>query len=183
MLQGTPGQVAALVRDGKATVGVTHVPEQLPRETLAVPFLTSPRILVAPPGHPLLKAKALTLEKIAQYPLIVQHSLREQGGRIVRRFQDAGVEVNIVVQALDSDVIKTYVGAGLGVGIIPAFTHSAARDRGIRARDVGELFAPSESVVVVRRQSHLQKYVYQFLEELDPALEQRQLEPLIFAEA
>ncbi|QDL38566.1 LysR substrate-binding domain-containing protein [Rhodoferax sediminis] len=180
VLQGTPGQIAELVRDGKATLGVTHAPEQLPRETVPVPFLTSPRVLVTPPGHPLLKTKALTLEKIAQSALIVQHSARPRGSRIVRKFVEAGLEVNVVVQALDSDVIKTYVGAGLGVGIIPAFTWSASRDRAVRARDVGHLFEPSESVVLLRRQSHLQKYVYRFLEELHPSLEQRRLEQLVF---
>lgn len=180
VLQGTPGQTAELVRDGKAVLGVTHAPEQLPRETVKVPFLTSGRLLVAPPGHPLLKARALTLEKIAQYPLVVQYSSRSQGARVVRKFVEAGLEVNVVVQALDSDVIKTYVGAGLGVGIIPAFTFSADRDRGVRSRDVSRLFDPSESVVLLRRQSHLQKYVYRFLEELHPALEQRRLEQLVF---
>jgi DNA-binding transcriptional LysR family regulator len=55
VLQGTPGQTADLVRDGKATLGVTHAPGELPKETVAVPFLTSQRVLVAPAGHPLLK--------------------------------------------------------------------------------------------------------------------------------
>jgi LysR family cys regulon transcriptional activator len=180
VLQGTPGQAADLVRDGKATLAVTHSPGELPKETVAAPFLTSPRVLIAPPGHALLKEKELTLEKIAAHPLIVSHSARPGGSRILQRLDQAGLEATVAVQALDSDVIKTYVAAGLGIGIIPAFGYSQQRDRTLRARDVGHLFEPAVSVVVLRRQSLLQRYVYQFLEELDPALERRRIEELVF---
>ena len=140
VLQGAPEQVAELVREGKVTIGVTHLPPQLPKEIVAVPFLTSHRALVTRVGHPLLKKKNLTLEELAPYPIIVQHSSRPQGARILRKFQQAGFDVNIVVQALDADVVKTYVAAGLGIGIIPAFSYSAREDRGLRVRDVGHLF-------------------------------------------
>jgi DNA-binding transcriptional LysR family regulator len=129
VLQGTPGQTAELVRDGKATLGVTHAPGELPKETVAVPFLTSQRVLVAPAGHPLLKEEELTLAKIAEHPLIVSHSARPGGSRILQRLEEAGLEANVVVQALDPDVIKTYVVAGLGIGIIPAFGFAPHRDR------------------------------------------------------
>ena len=180
VLQGAPEQVAELVREGKVAIGVTHLPPQLPKEIVAVPFRTSHRALVMPVGHPLLKQKNLTLEKLAPYPLIVQHSSRPQGARILRKFQQAGFDVNIVVQALDADVVKTYVAAGLGIGIIPAFTYSAREDRGLRVRDVGHLFDDAVSAVLLRRQSHLPHYVYAFVENLDPALEHRRLETLVF---
>jgi LysR family cys regulon transcriptional activator len=183
VLQGTPGQTAELVRDGKATLGVTHAPGELPKETVAIPFLTSQRVLVAPAGHPLLKEEELTLAKIAEHPLIVSHSARPGGSRILQRLEEAGLEANVVVQALDPDVIKTYVVAGLGIGIIPAFGFAPHRDRALRARDVGHLFEPAVSVVVLRRHSLLQKYVYQFLEELEPSLERRRLDELVFDEA
>ena len=136
-------------------------------------------MLVTRVGHPLLKKKNLTLEELAPYPIIVQHSSRPQGARILRKFQQAGFEVNIVVQALDADVVKTYVAAGLGIGIIPAFSYSAREDRGLRVRDVGHLFDDAVSAVLLRRQSHLQHYVYAFLENLDPSLEHRRLEQLV----
>ncbi len=180
VLQGTPGQTANLVRDGKATLGVTHEPPELPRETVAVPFLTSPRLLVAPPGHPLLEVEVLSLADIAAHPLVLLHSARPGGPRIVRTLDEAGLEPNVVVQAQDSDVVKAYVGAGLGVGIIPAFCYSAARDCALGARDVGHLFEPAVSVVLLRRQGHLLKYVYEFISELDASLDRRTLEALVF---
>jgi DNA-binding transcriptional LysR family regulator len=183
VVQGSIDHVADVVRQGKATVGVAHLPPSVPDDVIAIPFLTAHRVLVAPAGHPLLKAKNLTLEKIAAYPLIISHSPRPEGARIVRKFQQAGVEANIVVQALDTDVIKAYVIGGVGVGIIPAFSYSSREDRGLRVRDVGHLFEDSVSAVLLRRQSHLQRYVYTFLENLDPALDRRRLEELVFEQA
>jgi LysR family cys regulon transcriptional activator len=179
VLQGTPDHVAELVRDGSAALGITHLPAQVPKELLVVPFLTSPRVLVVPQGHPLLKEKTLTLEKLAAHPVIAPYSSRPEGARILRKFQEANLQVNLVVQALNADVVKTYVGAGLGVGIIPAFSYSARRDRGLRMREVGHLFDPAVSVLLLRRHSHLQHYVYSFIAQLDAALERHLLEKLM----
>jgi DNA-binding transcriptional LysR family regulator len=178
--QGTPEQVAELVRDGKVLAGITHVPLQLPKEIVVVPFLSSRQVLVTPVGHPLLDEKELTLERLAAYPLIVQSPAQVQGERVVGRFRDAGIRVNLAVQALDSDVKKTYVAAGLGIAIIPAFNYSEARDSELRVRDVDHLFGPSPSAILLRRRSHLPRYVYDFFEQLDPALDRRRIESLIF---
>ena len=178
--QGTPEQVAELVRDGKVALGVVHPPAQLPREIVAVPFFLSRLVLVMPLNHPLLKEKALTLEKLASYPLIVQNPARPQGAKILRQFQQAGLQVNLAVQALDADVMKTYVAAGLGIAVIPAFTYSAKNDRGLRVRDVDHLFGPTPSAVLLKRQSYLKHFVYAFLEQLDPTLARGRVEALIF---
>jgi LysR family transcriptional regulator, cys regulon transcriptional activator len=183
VLQGAPGQVAELVRDGKASVGVTHLPEAVPPEVLSVPFLTSPRLLVLPPGHPLTKQRTLTLEKLAAHPIIIPYSARTGGARVLRKFQEAGLDVHVAVQALDADVIKTYVEAGLGIGIIPAFSHSARKDRGLRVRSVAHLFEPAVSAVMLRRGSHLPQVVFQFLGELDEALAPQRLQPLLVGDA
>ncbi len=98
----------------------------------------------------------------------------------MRKFQDAGLELNVSVQALDADVAKTYVEAGLGVGIIPDYTYSPRKDRGLRMRNASHLFEPAISAVLLRRQSQLPKYVYQFLSELDASLEPSALQALVF---
>jgi LysR family cys regulon transcriptional activator len=147
---------------------------------VAIPFRPLGLALLAPAGHPLLRVKELTLEKIAAHPVIAQSASRPQGGGVARKFAEAGLEVDMPVDALDADVTKTYVSAGLGVGIIPAFTYSAARDRGLRARDVSHLFDASETVVLLKRDSHLPDYTYAFLEMLDATLERRRLQGLVF---
>ena len=80
-------------------------------------------------GGELSEAVREPLEKLAAYPLIVQNPARPQGARIVGQFQRAGLEVKVAVQALDADVMKTYVAAGLGIAVIPAFAYSAEHDQ------------------------------------------------------
>jgi DNA-binding transcriptional LysR family regulator len=180
VLQGTPDEVARLVRDGKAALAVTHEPGDLPGETVSLPFLASRRMVVAPVGHRVLKEKTLTLEKLAAHPLIIPRSSRPDGPRIVQKFEQAGLVPHVAMQAIDADVTKTYVLSGLGIGVIPEFSYPATKDRGLRVLEAGHLFGPAVSVVVLRRQSHLQKSVLQFLEELDPALDRHRIEQVVF---
>ncbi|MDF3836693.1 LysR substrate-binding domain-containing protein [Cupriavidus basilensis] len=173
---GNPDEVAGLVRDGMASLGVTHRPNDLPRDTVAVPFLSSSQLLVMPTGHPLQNERNFGLEAIARYPLVIQSPSRPQGAQVARSFQKAGIEVKVTVEALDADVIKTYVGAGLGVGVIPAFTYSPGKDIGLAVRDVAYLFDPAVSVILLRRHGNLKKYLFDFIAELSPALDQSVLE-------
>lgn len=178
--QGAPEQVAELVRDGKATIGVIHMPPQLPPEVIAVPFRQTRQVLALPAGHPLLQERELTLEKLAAYPLVVQSPARPQGARILRKFEQAGLEVKLSVQALDADVMKTYVEAGLGISIIPAFLYSQQQDTGLRVREIEHLFPPAVSAILLRRRSYLRPCAYAFLEQLDPTLDRQRVEALLF---
>jgi DNA-binding transcriptional LysR family regulator len=177
--QSTPQEAAQLVRDGKTMVGITHEPPELPKGVFSVPFLISQRALITLPDHPLLEEESLTLAKISEYPLILHHSTRPVGPRILERLRQAGLEVNLAVEAINADVAKSYVAAGLGVGIVAGFCFSTQNDPGLRARDVGHLFDPAISVVMLRKQSMLQKFTYRFLEYLHPSLEHARLEALV----
>lgn len=178
--QGSPEQVAQLVRDGKVAFGVVHLPPNVPKEIVAVPFLLSRQVLVLPANHPLLLEEELTLEKLASYPLIMQNPARPQGARILRRFEEAGLKVKVAVQALDADVMKTYVASGLGIAVIPEYSYCAEQDRGLRVREVDRLFGPTSSAVLLRRQSYLPRFAFTFLELLDATLEHRRMEALVF---
>jgi LysR family cys regulon transcriptional activator len=178
--QGPPEQVAALVRDGKATVGVIHMPPEVPNEVVALPFMSIPQALALPAGHPLIDEPDLTLEKLAAFPLIIQSPARPQGARILRVFEQAGLQVNLSVQALDADVMKAYVAAGLGISIIPAFIYSPEHDHGLRTRDIAHLFPPVVSAVLLRRRSFMRPSVYAFLERMSPELHRHRIEGLVF---
>lgn len=180
--QGSPDQVAELVRDGKATLGVIHLPPQLPKEVVAAPFLSTRQVLALPVGHPLLDAPELTLARIAAYPLIMQSPARPQGTRILQRFEQAGLEVDVAVQALDADVMKAYVAAGLGIAVIPGFLHAPEQDPALRVRDIDHLFPPAVSAVLLRRRSVLHKGVYALLEHLSAVLDRRRVDALVFEE-
>lgn len=180
VLQGLPNQIADMVREGKVLIGVAHLPEELPKELMAAPFLHSPPLVVAPHGHTVLTSPSLTLEALARHPVIVQHSARRQGGRIIQKFREAGIELVPAVQSLDVDIVKSYTAAGMGVGIIPAFSFSDQDKTSLGFRDASHLFDPFVSVLLVQRNSLLQKHVYAMLELIDPALARDRLEPLIF---
>jgi LysR family transcriptional regulator, cys regulon transcriptional activator len=180
VLQGLHDQVGQLVRDAKVSFGLTHQPRDVPADVVAVPFRTLELALVAPAGHPLLRRRELTLERIAAYPLIAQNPWRPQGAGILARFREAGLELDLRIDAPDADAVKSYVRAGLGVAVIPAFTYSAQADRGLRIRDASHLFDASVAAVLLKRDSHLPDYVYAFLEMLEPALQRRRIESLVF---
>ena len=178
--EALPQAAVQMVRDGTVTIGVTQQPREQPAEVVSVPFQTLELGLVAPAAHALLRVRELTLEKIAGYPMITQHVERAQGERVARKFADAGLTINARVESLDTDVIKTYVAAGLGVAIIPKFAYDAAADRKLRVRDASHLFEASVAAVVLKRDSHLADYVYTFLETLDATLVRRRIEAMVF---
>jgi len=93
-----------------------------------------------------------------------------------------GLQVNLSVQALDADVMKAYVAAGLGISIIPDFIYTADQDPGLRTREIDHLFPPVVSAVLLRRRTFLRQYVYIFLEQLNSQLGRERVEGLIFEE-
>jgi len=177
--QGSPDQAVELVSEGQATLGVISLSPSQHQDVLAVPFRSSTILLIARRGHPLLKHRSLTLDKMCAYPFILVHP-SALGEQVLERFRAAGLDLNVAVHAVNADMTKDFVLAGLGVGLIPTFAFLAARDRGLAARDASHLFEPVVSSVLLRRRSHLPQYVYDFLQMLDASLDRERMEPLIF---
>ncbi len=92
---------------------------------------------------------------------------------------EAGLPVDVRIEAPDADVVKTYVAAGFGIALVPAFAFSAQRDRPLRMRDASHLFEASVPVVLLKRETHLADFVYGFLRALDPDLERRRVDALL----
>jgi LysR family cys regulon transcriptional activator len=112
----------------------------------------------------------LTLERLAQYPLITYGAGYTGRLHIDEAFEKAGVPIDLVLTAMDADVIKTYVELGLGVGIVASIAFDEERDRTLRAIDAGHLFAINLTKLAVRRGSFLRSYVYDFVETFAPTL-------------
>lgn len=180
LLQGPLDHLADLVSDGRAVAAITHAPHDVPPEMIVIPFRTSEMVLVTLPGHPLLRQRTLTLEAIAQYPLIINNSAMPAGTHILRAFQRVGLQPHVSVMALDGDIVKTYVSAGAGIGIIPSLAFSAQRDRGLRMRSLGHLFEPTLSGLLLRPQSYLQQYILYFFSQLDPTLTPERIQARLF---
>ena len=122
-----------------------------------------------PPGHDLLNGP-LTLERLAAFALITYDTGFTGRTHIDQAFAQHQLAPNIVLTAMDADVIKTYVALGMGVGIVASIAFEAERDTALRALDAGALFGINLTRLAVRRGSYLRSYVYAFIESFAPML-------------
>lgn len=180
--QGNPPQVAAWVACGEADIGIaTEALDRLP-QLLTLPCYQWSHIVIVPHGHALLErcadtlAGTLTLGMLADWPLITYDPTFTGRTRIDQAFERAGITPNIVLTAVDSDVIKTYVELGLGVGIIAAMAFDSARDAALAAIAAGHLFATNTTRLGIRRGNWLRGFDYDFIEMFAPQLTRRMLE-------
>jgi LysR family cys regulon transcriptional activator len=127
-------------------------------------------VVVVREGHPLLSAGRLTLEQLAKYPIITYSPEFTGRSQINDAFATRGLQLDVVLTAIDADVIKTYVELELGVGIIAAMAFDPERDRTLRSLDAGHLFRTSTTRIAIRRGTYLRAYAYDFLELFAPQL-------------
>jgi LysR family cys regulon transcriptional activator len=174
--QGSPTQISALVTSGEADIAIaTEAIEQF-QELIMLPCYQWNRCVIVPPKHPLLKLKKLTLEAINQYPIITYDFAFTGRSKINQAFESRGLEPNVVLTAIDSDVIKTYVELGLGVGILANMAFDAKRDKNLRSIDASHLFEPSTTRIGISRNSYLRGYIFDFIEMFAPHLDQASIQ-------
>jgi LysR family cys regulon transcriptional activator len=135
--------------------------------------------VIAPAGHPLTAVLPLTLEAVAGFPLVTYHEGFTGRAGIDAAFAAAGIEPDIVMSALDADVIKTYVELGLGIGIIASMAFDPGRDTGLSLLDSVHLFARHTTQIAVRRGHYLRGYAYRFIELCAPALPEAEVREAI----
>lgn len=166
--QGSPVEIADLLVSGVADVGIaTEKLDQMP-ELAAFPFYRWHHALIVPYGHPLLEVPDLTLEVIGEYPIVTYQEGFTGRTLIDGAFAAAGVVPDIVLSAIDADVIKTYVELGLGVGIVASMAYDASKDRELALIPAPELFPESTTRLAVRRGKYLRSYVRAFIEKVCP---------------
>lgn len=166
--QGNPKQVAEQVASGDADIGIATEAISNFETLLCLPCYKWNRCVVVPHSHALLNEGPLTLKKLAAYPLIT-YDFAFTGGTLVSQvFSDAGLSPNVVLTAIDADVIKTYVTLGLGVGLLANMAYDKERDANLIAVDVSHLFPDSTTYLGVRRDAFLRGYMYGFIELIAP---------------
>lgn len=171
--QGSPTQIAEWTLAGDADLAIaTEALDQYPA-LITLPCHQWGHALIAPEGHPILQAKPLSLAAIAQWPLVTYDAAFSGRSRINRAFERVGLTPNVVLTAIDADVIKTYVGLGLGLGIIARMAFDAQRDTGLVALDVEPLFGANTTRLGLRRGSYLRRYEYDFIAAFAPHLTQK----------
>jgi LysR family cys regulon transcriptional activator len=182
LLQGNPPQVAEMALSGVADIAIaTEALDQHPG-LLALPGYTWNHCVVVPPKHPLLKAGTLTLEALARYPIITYDTAFAGRSHINAAFAARSLDVDVVLSAIDSDVIKTYVELGLGVGIIAAMAFDQRRDSHLRVLDCTHLFRSNTTRVAVKRGGLLRAYAYEFIELFAPGLNRKLIERALAGE-
>ncbi len=174
--QGSPKQVAQLLLDGEADIGIATEALAQYDQLVTLPCYRWTHSVVAPIGHPLLDGSPLTLQRLARYPLITYDEGYTGRTHIDEAFAKEKIEPRIVLSAMDADVIKTYVELGMGVGIVASMAYDEERDRNLHAVDAGHLFAVNMTRLAIRRGTFLRGYVYSFIETFAPPLTRKVVE-------
>jgi LysR family transcriptional regulator, cys regulon transcriptional activator len=178
--QGSPRQIAQLVLDGHADLGVaTEALTDFP-DLVALPCYRWTHVVVVPAQHVLAQESAqgrpLTLEWLATLPLITYECGYTGRTHIDEAFTQRGLQADIVLQAMDADVIKTYADLGLGVGVIASVAFDAVRDAPLVALDARHLFATNTTRVAIKRGAYLRGYAYDFIHTFAPTLTRQVIE-------
>ena len=175
--QGTPSDVARMLLDDVAEIGLATEAIADTNGLVTLPCYEWQHVLVVPARHPLADVERPTLEQVAAEPLITYHPTFSGRSRIDAAFAKARLKPNIALEAIDADVIKTYVRLGMGVGLV---AEMAVRDDppggDLAWRPVGHLFGPNTSRVAFKRGAYLRHFVFAFAELLSERLNRALIE-------
>ncbi|HEY9445662.1 MAG TPA: LysR substrate-binding domain-containing protein [Burkholderiales bacterium] len=155
--------IPRLLESNEADIGIsTEMLAEHPTLTLLRGH-TVKRSLIMPRGHPLARKKQLKLADICRYPLL-GYSHRSRTGQIISEaFEAQGIQPRYLISVGDSDVVKAYVGKGLGIAVLPAMAVEEEVDTHIQTRDVTALFPRSAMTVSFRRNAYLRRYAVDFI--------------------
>jgi LysR family cys regulon transcriptional activator len=160
--QGAPAQVAQMVMDEVAEIGIaTESLSEYP-ELVTLPCYEWEHMLVIPKSHPLAGKVRITLEDLASEPIITYHPSFTGRTRIDKAFAAKGLTPRIALEAIDSDVIKTYVRLGLGVGIVAEMAVKDGLDDDLVARPASQLFGKNVARIAFKRSAYIRHFVYDF---------------------
>jgi len=178
--QGAPDQVARMVIDEVAEIGIATESLAAFPELVTLPCYQWQHMLVMPTDHPLAGKSRISLQDVAEQPIITYHPSFTGRTKIDAAFAAHKLEPRIALEAIDSDVITTYVRLGLGIGIA---AEMAVRDiqedgglGGLVVRPAGHLFGQNTTRVAFKRSAYLRNFVYTFAELLSAQLTRQTLE-------
>ena len=169
--QGSPQQIADMLLTGEADIGVATEALADYDQLVTLPGYRWSHSVIVPPEHPLLQQTTpISLEDLAQYPIITYEHGFTGRAHIDEAFAREGLAPEVVLTAMDADVIKTYVELGMGIGIVASIAFDPERDRLLRAIDARHLFEINLTRIAVRRGIWLRDYAYHFIESFVPTL-------------
>jgi LysR family cys regulon transcriptional activator len=178
--QGSPREIAEMAASGEADIAIATEKLAETPDLVTFPAYTWHHAVIVPDDHPLAVSPRLTLEAIAEFPIVTYHEGFTGRGHIDSVFAKAGLVPDIVLSAIDADVIKTYVELGLGIGIVAAMAFDARRDAGLKLLPADHLFAENVTRIGIRSGTYLRDYAYRFVELLAPALDRVEIKRQVF---
>lgn len=170
MQQGTPMQISEMAADGTVDFAIATEALQHFSDLIMMPCYRWNRSVVVPKDHPLAQVSRLTLKELAQYPIVTYVFGFTGRSKLDDAFQREGLDPKVVFTAVDSDVIKTYVRLGLGVGIIATMAYEEGFDDDLVCLDASHLFESSTTKIGFRKGTFLRGYMYDFIERFAPHL-------------
>jgi len=168
--QGAPDQVAKMLLDDTAEIGIATESLSAYEDLVTLPCYEWQHVLVLPLDHPLAAKPTLSLEDIASEPLITYHPSFTGRSRIDQAFAAKKITPRIALEAIDSDVIKTYVRLGLGIGIVAEMAVKDDPVKDLHVRPLGQLLGMNVARVAFKRGAYLRHFVYHFAELLSDRL-------------
>lgn len=172
--QGSPDQVARMVLDEIAEIGIATESLSDYPDLVTLPCYEWQHVLVLPHTHALAKKERVTLEDIAAEPLVTYHPSFTGRTRIDSAFAQKKLQPRIALEAIDSDVIKTYVRLGLGIGIVAEMAVRDDNGNGnadLAVRPLGHLLGHNVARVAFKRGAYLRNFVFRFAELLSDRLD------------
>lgn len=184
LAEGSPPQLAHMVLSGQADLAVATESLALTPGLETMPCYIWEHSVVVKPNHPLVelsqkKGFALTLEHLASYPIVTYDKAFSGRLSIDRAFESQSIRPDVVLEAIDADVIKTYVDVGLGIGIIAGMAYEPARDGNLVSLPAGHLFGKQTTKVALKSGVFLREYVYTFIAMLNPELDAERVRNLV----
>jgi len=177
--QGSPAQVAKMVLEETAEIGIaTEYLVNFP-DLATIPCYEWQHVLVLPPKHPLLDVAEIKLQDLVEYPIITYHPSFTGRARVDQAFAAKQLTPRIALEAIDSDVIKTYVRLGLGVGIVAEMAVKENVDSDLVVRPGGALFGTNIARLAFKKGAYLRDFVYEFAILLNPSLTKESIDKVV----
>lgn len=181
--QASPVEIAELLLLGEADIGIATESLTNEENLASIPFYSWKHSIILPQNHPLtqIPAEQITLEKLAEYPIITYHGGFTGRSKIDLSFEQANLNANIVMAALDADVIKTYVELGMGIGIVNDVAYDLERDHRLKQIPT-DLFGLNTTWIAVRKGHLLRGYGYEFISQCIPQADIHALKKMAYPE-
>ncbi len=174
--QGSPAQVAQMVQNEVADIGLATETIAAIEDLVTLPCYEWQHAVIMPSEHPLAKIQNLTLQDLAAHPLVSYHPSFSGRTRVDHAFSAQKLKPHVVLEAIDADVIKTYVRLGLGIGILAeTAVHGEPQNSDLVWRPVGHLFGTNTTRVAFKRGAYLRNFVYVFAQMLSPQLDRARI--------